>query len=490
MEVELPGGCALSRRTAAGPADRIQNPAARRRRFLGPGRRPSTSGLTKVIGVVSVVTALLMATGDADASIPGTGGAITACYSRATGAVRIIDAQAGVRCAKGEAKLTWSQAGPRGLPGFNGANGRTVLNGSGAPADFLGADGDFYLDTTSYVLYGPKVDGSWPVTGRSLIGPAGATGTEGPQGPQGDIGPVGPPGTAGINGTSVLNGSGAPADSVGVNGDFYLDTSANVLYGPKAAGSWPGPGVSLVGPKGATGDTGPQGIQGPQGPVGAQGPAGTDGTDGTALLNGSGAPGNSLGTNGDFYIDTSSSELYGPKAGGGWGTGISLVGPKGATGNTGATGPTGPTGPAGPAGPTGPTGSQGPQGPAGTSHGYFASIASTLTDNNGPLTSVGSTVSLPAGNYLVTVAGDAFAYTNATASLTCRVQGATSDSYPGPNGISLAGQLSTIAAAAEVVLTTSGSISFACQFSGASQSGSPNVQIDGAMIVMPVSEVN
>jgi len=35
-----------------------------------------------------------------------------------------------------------------------------------------------------------------------------------------------------------------------VNGDFYLDTTAWVLYGPKASGVWPGPGTSLVGPAG------------------------------------------------------------------------------------------------------------------------------------------------------------------------------------------------------------------------------------------------
>jgi hypothetical protein len=35
-----------------------------------------------------------------------------------------------------------------------------------------------------------------------------------------------------------------------VNGDFYLDTSAWVLYGPKASGAWPGSGTSLVGPAG------------------------------------------------------------------------------------------------------------------------------------------------------------------------------------------------------------------------------------------------
>jgi len=47
-----------------------------------------------------------------------------------------------------------------------------------------------------------------------------------------------------------VSGAGAPAAGVGVNGDFYLDTTAWVLYGPKAGGAWPGSGTSLVGPPG------------------------------------------------------------------------------------------------------------------------------------------------------------------------------------------------------------------------------------------------
>jgi hypothetical protein len=35
---------------------------------------------------------------------------------------------------------------------------------------------------------------------------------------------------------------------LGVNGDFYLDTQANVLYGPKNGIAWPVNGTSLVGP--------------------------------------------------------------------------------------------------------------------------------------------------------------------------------------------------------------------------------------------------
>lgn len=41
-----------------------------------------------------------------------------------------------------------------------------------------------------------------------------------------------------FNGT-WLTGSGAPSNSVGDDGDFYLNTTLNAVYGPKAAGVWP-----------------------------------------------------------------------------------------------------------------------------------------------------------------------------------------------------------------------------------------------------------
>jgi hypothetical protein len=79
----------------------------------------------------------------------------------------------------------------------------------------------------------------------------------------------------------VLNGTGAPASSLGSGGDFYIDTAADVLYGPKASGTWPVPGVSLAGNPGATGPAGPQG---PAGATGATGPTGPSSLD---ALNGS-----------------------------------------------------------------------------------------------------------------------------------------------------------------------------------------------------------
>jgi hypothetical protein len=119
-----------------------------------------------------------------------------------------------------------------------------------------------------------------------------------------------------------------------------------------------------VGPQGPRGLTGSRGSLGPQGPKGATGAQGATGPAGAAgLLNGTGSPSSTLGSNGDFYLDTTAWVLYGPKSGGQWPeSGVSLVGPKGATGATGAAGPAGATGAAGPTGAAGATGATGPAG--------------------------------------------------------------------------------------------------------------------------------
>ena len=64
----------------------------------------------------------------------------------------------------------------------------------------------------------------------------------------------------------------------------------------------------------------------PRGNTGNPGTPGTDGTDGKTVLNGTDDP-TSEGSVGDFYINTDSNELFGPKDGSGWGSGTSLVGP-------------------------------------------------------------------------------------------------------------------------------------------------------------------
>ena len=78
-----------------------------------------------------------------------------------------------------------------------------------------------------------------------------SVGPVGPRGPKGDAGPPGNTGLQGAAGKTVLNGAGAPAGATGSNGDFFVDTTAHAIYGPKTAGAWGSP-TSLIGPAGAT----------------------------------------------------------------------------------------------------------------------------------------------------------------------------------------------------------------------------------------------
>src|SRR5690606_18581021 len=48
----------------------------------------------------------------------------------------------------------------------------------------------------------------------------------------------------GSPGSKILSGSGAPQTSTGTAGDFYFDTEAADIYGPKTASGW-GAGISL-----------------------------------------------------------------------------------------------------------------------------------------------------------------------------------------------------------------------------------------------------
>jgi hypothetical protein len=50
---------------------------------------------------------------------------------------------------------------------------------------------------------------------------------------------------------TILSGSGAPANSLGVDGDFYFDSSDAFFYGPKAGGVWADEYVIMNGSPGA-----------------------------------------------------------------------------------------------------------------------------------------------------------------------------------------------------------------------------------------------
>jgi hypothetical protein len=103
-------------------------------------------------------------------------------------------------------------------------------------------------------------------------------------------GPAGIDGRDGTDGQSVLSGAGAPATSLGAAGDFYIDTQAWQIYGPKQPSGWSSP-TSLIGPAGVDGADGLDGLDG------ADGRDGADGADGMpAVGSACSLPGGGTGT--------------------------------------------------------------------------------------------------------------------------------------------------------------------------------------------------
>lgn len=195
-------------------------------------------------------------------------------------------------------------AGPQGLPGAPGVPGATGVSGPPGPSGSVGP-----------------------------VGPAGSPGR------QGDTGSAGPPGEKGPRGTAWIFGPNPYVLANVPDGDWFMNNGAGGGKGDiyeRVAGEWQYR-ISLLG---------------------------------NTMLSGIGAPadlGDDLGTgrDGDFYLRTDNTTLYGPKVGGSWGTPLSLVGPPGEKGDIGNPGPPGANGPPGSAGPPGPAGLPGVPGPAG-----------------------------------------------------------------------------------------------------------------------------
>jgi hypothetical protein len=119
------------------------------------------------------------------------------------------------------------------------------------------------------------------LTVSGVVGPAGPTGPAGPQGVAGPVGSTGAPGATGPTGPQgfcVRSGTAAPAASLGVDGDSYVNTTTGDVYA-HAAGVWTRTG-NIAGPPGAS------------------------------LRSGTGAPTSSIGNDGDTYINVSTGDVY------------------------------------------------------------------------------------------------------------------------------------------------------------------------------------
>jgi Collagen triple helix repeat (20 copies) len=138
----------------------------------------------------------LVGGGAALATIPD-GGTINACYARAGGAVRVIDASS-AQCKSSESPLSWNQTPPQGPKGAAGPQGPNGGQGDQGPQGVKGLTGD--------------------------------SGSAGPPGPQGPQGPPGSPGYVKVS-----------TDSYDVAWGEHLPLVASCPPGKKAVGGgWVG----------------------------------------------------------------------------------------------------------------------------------------------------------------------------------------------------------------------------------------------------------
>ena len=130
--------------------------------------------------------------------------------------------------------------GPQGNPGTNGQNGQPGRDGKNGHTPRIGENGNWWV--------GDQDTGK---PARGAQGPKGSQGNPGQQGAQGNPGRDGQPGA---DGSKILAGNGTPQASDGNIGDYFIDKTAKIFYGPKTASGWPTTGISLTGAPMATED--------------------------------------------------------------------------------------------------------------------------------------------------------------------------------------------------------------------------------------------
>ena len=167
----------------------------------------------------------------------------------------------------------------------------TILSGSGAPADSLGVDGDFYFDEFDAHFYGPKSGGVWadeyvimngspganaqvtsPSSSSVSIGSGSRTFTIPTAANRGWV--IGMRLRAAFDGSNYVEGpiTSLTATSVTINVDNALGSGTRT--------SW---AIGIAGDRGATGGTGETGPQGPAGATGAAGPNSVSSSTATTL---------------------------------------------------------------------------------------------------------------------------------------------------------------------------------------------------------------
>ena len=224
---------------------------------------------------------------------------------------------------------------------------------------------------------------------------------------------------------TILSGTGKPSNTVGIDGDYFIDVKNFNIYGPKMKNKWPA-AVSLkgsdgtdgksgsdgktisnastvAGPSGAQGlrgvpgddgAKGEQGLRGEVGATGAQGPAGSGATGAqgpSGIAGATGSVGATGATGSQGPAGSGATGAQGPSGIAGATGATGSVGATGATGSVGATGATGSVGATGTTGPQGPTGPTGLTGAQGTSGAAGSAGTTGTTGSVGPQGSTGAT---------------------------------------------------------------------------------------------------
>jgi len=244
----------------------------------------------------------------------GTAGAVGVTGVTGDQRVRPVIGATGPRGDKGERGPTGA-TGARGAPGARGERGQRGSTGATGVRGATGAQG-------APGKHGPTGAPGVPgVTGaRGEVGRRGFAGVTGATGPMGATGATGVAGEAGQPGFAGATGATGPVGATGADGT----TGATGEVGERGFAGVTG----SAGPVGATGATGEVGERGPAGATGAIGATGASGSSQQyTVLGGVGPPNSSLGVDGDFFIDTATAQIYGPRSSGSWGSPATITGP-------------------------------------------------------------------------------------------------------------------------------------------------------------------
>ncbi len=164
----------------------------------------------------------------------------------------------------------------------NLSSGSSIAFGAILPQNNLGKNGDVFVNTNTG-QFAQKTSGTWTV----VYTVPEANAADG----------------------AILYGAGLPGNTTGKNGDTHINTLTGIFY-LRSEGTW-SQVFSMQ--------------TGPQGPRGEKGDTGEAGVNGKSILSGPNNPSNlSIGTDGDFYMNINTFNLFGPKSNGIWGSGLPL----------------------------------------------------------------------------------------------------------------------------------------------------------------------